>query len=151
MALFQELGAFKCMHLVCRELLCALESGGKALVETCVKLLPSSFRHAFRRAVSKSQECLKTSCWRVPWVEVLGTDGGQKSKQKIELDEDEKLAELILVATRKDWGAFEVVDFWREPWGVYSVFILEDVVSDACDVTSAPFPAVPFKIVPRKA
>ena len=33
------------------------------------------------------------------------------------LDEDEKLAELISVATRKDWEAFEVVDFWREPGG----------------------------------
>ncbi len=27
-----------------------------------------------------------------------------------------KLAELISVATRKDWEAFEVVDFWRA-WG----------------------------------
>ncbi len=35
-----------------------------------------------------------------------------------------KLAELISVA-RKDWEAFEVVDFWRS-LGIYSVFILED-------------------------
>ncbi len=46
-------------------------------------------------------------------AEVLGTD--VKLEVKIErlpgLDEDVKLAELISVATRKDWEAFEVVDF----------------------------------------
>ena len=61
------------------------------------------------------------------------------------LDEDEKLAELISVATRKDWEAFEVVDFWREPGGVYSVFLLEDVGSDKrLDVVSVISSAVPF-------
>ncbi len=37
-----------------------------------------------------------------------------------------RTAELISVATRKDWEAFEVVDLARA-WGVI-IFILEDVV-----------------------
>ncbi len=42
------------------------------------------------------------------------------------LDEDEKLAELISVATRRLGSLW----WWTEPGGVYSVFILEDVASD---------------------
>ncbi len=56
--------------------------------------------------------------------------------QKIErlpgLDEDEKLAELISVRQRKDWEALWSGGLWRA-WGVYSVFILEDVASLAAD------------------
>ena len=113
-------------------------------------------REALTRAfldVQSVNPMLKTSLVGVPWVEVLGTDGGLEVKiERLPgLDEDEKLAELISVATRKDWEAFEVVDFWREPGGVYSVFILEDVASDKrLDVTSVISSAVPFKIVLQK-
>ena len=113
-------------------------------------------REALTRAfldVQSVNPMLKTSLVGVPWVEVLGTDGGLavKIERLPGLDEDEKLAELISVATRKDWEAFEVVDFWREPGGVYSVFILEDVASDKClDVTSVISSTVPFKIVLQK-
>lgn len=113
-------------------------------------------REALTRAfldVQSVNPMLKTSLVGVPWVEVLGTDGGLEVKiERLPgLDEDEKLAELISVATRKDWEAFEVVDFWREPGGVYSVFVLEDVASDKClDVTSVISSAVPFKIVLQK-
>lgn len=113
-------------------------------------------REALTRAfldVQSVNPMLKTSLVGVPWIEIQGTDG--VLQVKIErlpgLDEDEKLAELISVATRKDWEAFEVVDFWREPGGVYSVFILEDVASDKrLDVTSVISSAVPFKIVLQK-
>lgn len=113
-------------------------------------------REALTRAfldVQSVNPMLKTSLVGVPWIEILASDG--VLQVKIErlpgLDEDEKLAELISVATRKDWEAFEVVDFWREPGGVYSVFILEDVASDKClDVTSVISSAVPFKIVLQK-
>ena len=113
-------------------------------------------REALTRAfldVQSVNPMLKTSLVGVPWIEIQGTDG--VLEVKIErlpgLDEDEKLAELISVATRKDWEAFEVVDFWREPGGVYSVFILEDVASDKrLDVTSVISSAVPFKIVLQK-
>lgn len=113
-------------------------------------------REALTRAfldVQSVNPMLKTSLVGVPWIEIQGTDG--VLEVKIErlpgLDEDEKLAELISVATRKDWEAFEVVDFWREPGGVYSVFILEDVASDKClDVTSVISSTVPFKIVLQK-
>ena len=113
-------------------------------------------REALTRAfldVQSVNPMLKTSLVGVPWVEVLGTDGGLEVKiERLPgLDEDEKLAELISVATRKDWEAFEVVDYWREPGGVYSVFILEDVASDKrLDVTSVISSAVPFKIVLQK-
>lgn len=113
-------------------------------------------REALTRAfldVQSVNPMLKTSLVGVPWVEVLGTDGGLEVKiERLPgLDEDEKLAELISVATRKDWEAFEVVDFWREPGGVYSVFILENVASDKrLDVTSVISSAVPFKIVLQK-
>lgn len=113
-------------------------------------------REALTRAfldVQSVNPMLKTSLVGVPWVEVLGTDGGLQVKiERLPgLDEDEKLAELISVATRKDWEAFEVVDFWREPGGVYSVFILENVASDKrLDVTSVISSAVPFKIVLQK-
>ncbi len=61
---------------------------------------------------------LKTSLLRS--VEVLGTDGGLEQIEDYQgLDEDEKLVELISVATRKDWEAFEVVDL-QSLWGVYS-------------------------------
>ncbi len=40
------------------------------------------------------------------------------------LDEDEKLAELISVATRKDWEAFEVVDLARRFLGCLFGLIL---------------------------
>ena len=113
-------------------------------------------REALTRAfldVQSVNPMLKTSLVGVPWIEIQGTDG--VLQVKIErlpgLDEDEKLAELISVATRKDWEAFEVVDFWREPGGVYSVFILEDVASDKrLDVTSVISSTVPFKIVLQK-
>lgn len=113
-------------------------------------------REALTRAfldVQSVNPMLKTSLVGVPWIEILATDG--VLEVKIErlpgLDEDEKLAELISVATRKDWEAFEVVDFWREPGGVYSVFILENVASDKrLDVTSVISSAVPFKIVLQK-
>lgn len=113
-------------------------------------------REALTRAfldVQSVNPMLKTSLVGVPWIEIQGTDG--VLQVKIErlpgLDEDEKLAELISVATRKDWEAFEVVDFWREPGGVYSVFMLEDVGSDKClDVGSVISSTVPFKIVLQK-
>lgn len=113
-------------------------------------------REALTRAfldVQSVNPMLKTSLVGVPWIEILASDG--VLQVKIErlpgLDEDEKLAELISVATRKDWEAFEVVDFWREPGGVYSVFMLEDVGSDKrLDVTSVISSAVPFKIVLQK-
>ena len=113
-------------------------------------------REALTRAfldVQSVNPMLKTSLVGVPWVEVLGTDGGLEVKiERLPgLDEDEKLAELISVATRKDWEAFEVVDFWREPGGVYSVFMLEDVGSDKrLDVGSVISSTVPFKIVLQK-
>lgn len=113
-------------------------------------------REALTRAfldVQSVNPMLKTSLVGVPWVEVLGTDGGLEVKiERLPgLDEDEKLAELISVATRKDWEAFEVVDFWREPGGVYSVFMLEDVASDKrLDVGSVISSTVPFKIVLQK-
>lgn len=113
-------------------------------------------REALTRAfldVQSVNPMLKTSLVGVPWVEVLGTDGGLQVKiERLPgLDEDEKLAELISVATRKDWEAFEVVDFWREPGGVYSVFVLEDVASDKrLDVGSVISSTVPFKIVLQK-
>lgn len=113
-------------------------------------------REALTRAfldVQSVNPMLKTSLVGVPWIEILESDG--VLEVKIErlpgLDEDEKLAELISVATRKDWEAFEVVDYWREPGGVYSVFVLEDVASDKrLDVTSVISSAVPFKIVLQK-
>ena len=113
-------------------------------------------REALTRAfldVQSVNPMLKTSLVGVPWIEIQGTD--EVLEVKIErlpgLDEDEKLAELISVATRKDWEAFEVVDFWREPGGVYSIFVLEDVASDKrLDVTSVISSTVPFKIVLQK-
>ena len=113
-------------------------------------------REALTRAfldVQSVNPMLKTSLVGVPWIEILASDG--VLEVKIErlpgLDEDEKLAELISVATRKDWEAFEVVDFWREPGGVYSVFVLVDVASDKrLDVTSVISSAVPFKIALQK-
>ena len=113
-------------------------------------------REALTRAfldVQSVNPMLKTSLVGVPWIEILASDG--VLEVKIErlpgLDEDEKLAELISVATRKDWEAFEVVDFWREPGGVYSVFMLEDVASDKrLDVGSVISSTVPFKIVLQK-
>ena len=113
-------------------------------------------REALTRAfldVQSVNPMLKTSLVGVPWIEILASDGGLavKIERLPGLDEDEKLAELISVATRKDWEAFEVVDFWREPGGVYSVFILENVASDKrLDVTSVISSAVPFKIVLQK-
>lgn len=113
-------------------------------------------REALTRAfldVQSVNPMLKTSLVGVPWIEILASDG--VLEVKIErlpgLDEDEKLAQLISVATRKDWEAFEVVDFWREPGGVYSVFVLENVASDKrLDVTSVISSAVPFKIALQK-
>ena len=113
-------------------------------------------REALTRAfldVQSVNPMLKTTLVGVPWIELLARDG--VLEVKIErlpgLDEDEKLAELISVATRKDWEAFEVVDYWREPGGVYSIFVLEDVASDKrLDVTSVISSAVPFKIVLQK-
>ena len=113
-------------------------------------------REALTRAfldVQSVNPMLKTSLVGVPWIEIQGTDGGLEVKiERLPgLDEDEKLAELISVATRKDWEAFEVMDFWREPGGVYSVFMLEDVASDKrLDVGSVISSTVPFKIVLQK-
>lgn len=114
-------------------------------------------REALTRAfldVQSVNPMLKTSLVGVPWIEILASDGvlAVKIERLPGLDEDEKLAELISVATRKDWEAFEVVDYWREPGGVYSVFILEDIASDKrLDVTSVISSAVPFKIVLQKS
>lgn len=113
-------------------------------------------REALTRAfldVQSVNPMLKTSLVGVPWIEIQGIDGGLEVKiERLPgLDEDEKLAELISVATRKDWEAFEVVNFWREPGGVYSVFVLEDVASDKrLDVGSVISSTVPFKIVLQK-
>ena len=113
-------------------------------------------REALTRAfldVQSVNPMLKTSLVGVPWIEILASDGvlTVKIERLPGLDEDEKLAELISVATRKDWEAFEVVDFWREPGGVYSVFMLEDVASDKrLDVGSVISSTVPFKIVLQK-
>ena len=79
-------------------------------------------REALTRAfldVQSVNPMLKTSLVGVPWIEIQGADGGLEVKiERLPgLDEDEKLAEIISVATRKDWEAFEVVDFWREPGG----------------------------------
>jgi len=92
-------------------------------------------REALTRAfldVQSVNPMLKTSLVGVPWIEIQGTDGGLEVKiERLPgMDEDEKLAEIISVATRKEWEAFEVVDYWREPGGVYSIFVLEDVASD---------------------
>lgn len=92
-------------------------------------------REALTRAfldVQSVNPMLKTSLVGVPWIEIKGTDGGLEVKiERLPgLDEDEKLAEILSVATRKEWEAFEVVDFWREPGGVYSIFVLEDVATD---------------------
>ena len=113
-------------------------------------------REALTRAfldVQSVNPMLKTSLVGVPWIETVATDGGLEVRiERLPgLDEDEKLAELISVATRKDWEAFEVVDYWREPGGVYSVFVLEDVASDKrLDVGSVISSTVPFKIVLQK-
>jgi hypothetical protein len=113
-------------------------------------------REALTRAfldVQSVNPMLKTSLVGVPWIEIQGSDGGLEVRiERLPgLGEDEKLAELISVATRKDWEAFEVVDFWREPGGVYSVFMLEDVASDKrLDVGSVISSTVPFKIVLQK-
>ncbi len=65
----------------------------------------------------------------VPWVEVRIRWGVRSQNRKItRIDEDEKLAELISVAARKDWEALEVVDFLARAWGAYSVFILRMLV-----------------------
>lgn len=92
-------------------------------------------REALTRAfldVQSVNPMLKTSLVGVPCIEIQGTDGGLEVKiERLPgLDEDEKLAEILSVATRKEWEAFEVVDFWREPGGVYSIFVLEDVATD---------------------
>lgn len=113
-------------------------------------------REALTRAfldVQSVNPMLKTSLVGVPWIEIKGADGGLEVKiERLPgMDEDEKLAEIISVATRKDWEAFEVVDYWREPGGVYSVFVLEDVASDKrLDVASVISSTVPFKIVLQK-
>lgn len=80
-------------------------------------------REALTRAfldVQSVNPMLKTSLVGVPWIEILASDGGLavKIERLPGLDEDEKLAELISVATRKDWEAFEVVDF-GESLGVF--------------------------------
>ncbi len=77
------------------------------------------------------------SCW-CSLGQSSGTDGGVRSQNEgTGLDEDEKLAELISVATRKRLE--EALVWWRsfgEP-GDYSVFIRRDVASDKLtDVTS---------------
>ena len=92
-------------------------------------------REALTRAfldVQSVNPMLKTSLVGVPWIEIQATDGGLEVKiERLPgMDEDEKLAELVSVASRKDWEAFEVVDFWREPGATYSIFLLEDVATD---------------------
>ncbi len=59
----------------------------------------------------------------VPWAEVLGTDKEVKIERLPGLDEDEKLAELISVATRKALGSLEVVTLARA-WGCLFGLIL---------------------------
>ena len=75
---------------------------------------------------------MKTTEIGVPDVEVFENYGeiACKIERLPALDEDEKLAELLSVASRKDFEALEVVDFWREPGSTYSVFLFEDVASD---------------------
>lgn len=75
---------------------------------------------------------MKTTEIGVPDVEVFENCGeiACKIERLPALDEDEKLAELLSVASRKDFEALEVVDFWREPGSTYSVFLFEDVASD---------------------
>lgn len=75
---------------------------------------------------------LRTAEIGVPDIEILENREGLacKIERLPSLDDDEKLAELISVATRKDFEALEVVDFWREPGATYSVFLFEDVASD---------------------
>lgn len=75
---------------------------------------------------------LRTAEIGVPDIEILENREGLacKIERLPALDDDEKLAELISVATRKDFEALEVVDFWREPGATYSVFLFEDVASD---------------------
>lgn len=75
---------------------------------------------------------MKTTEIGVPDVEVFENYGeiACKIERLPALDEDEKLAELLSVASRKDFEALEVVDFWREPGSTYSVFLFEDVGTD---------------------
>lgn len=75
---------------------------------------------------------LKTLEIGVPDVEILENREGLacRIERLPALADDDKLAELISVATRKDFEALEVVDFWREPGSTYSIFLLEDVATD---------------------
>jgi hypothetical protein len=75
---------------------------------------------------------MKTAEIGVPDVEVLESREGLacKVERLPALDDEEKLAELLSVASRKDFEALEVVEFWREPGSAYSVFLFEDVATD---------------------
>ncbi len=80
---------------------------------------------------------------------LLGTDVKEVKIERLPgLDEDEKLLNLFPGSNKKDWEAFEVVDFGKNLGGVYSVFVLEDVLLiSAIDVGSVISSTVPFKIV----
>lgn len=75
---------------------------------------------------------LRTAEIGVPDVEILENREGLacRIERLPALADDEKLAELISVATRKDFEVLEVVDFWREPGSAYSVFLFDDVATD---------------------
>jgi hypothetical protein len=75
---------------------------------------------------------MKTAEIGVPDVEIFENDGeiACKVERLPDLADDEKLAELLSVASRKDFEALEVVEFWREPGSAYSVFLFEDVATD---------------------
>ncbi len=63
-------------------------------------------------------------------VEVLGTDGILVKIERLPgLDEDEETCWTYFSSDKKDWEAFEVVDFLARAWDAYSVFMLEDVAS----------------------
>lgn len=75
---------------------------------------------------------LRTAEIGVPDIEILENREGLacRIERLPALADDEKLAELISVATRKDFEVLEVVDFWREPGSAYSVFLFDDVATD---------------------
>ncbi len=96
----------------------------------------------FRRAVSKSNTKILFVGVPMKSSELAGVS--QIGKKITRLDEDEKLAELISAATRKDWEPLRWWTFWRA-WGVYSNSLsLRMSLLMRLDVTSVISSAVPF-------
>ncbi len=119
----------------------SLESGWK--LPKPVKLLTSFLD------VQSVNPMLKTSLLEVPSgpvspFELMGVSG--QDKKTSWTYEDEKLAELISVATRKDREAFEVVDF-GEPGALILSFCSKTWFDKRLDVGSVISSTVPFKIV----